>query len=303
MILSRTQWGVICALLSSILFAIKAILVKQAYAVSADISAMTLLTLRMVIALPFFILILLLLPKMEHKITPKEWVLLVIAGLMGYYASSVLDFMGLMYVSASLERIILFLYPTITVVASAILYKQRILPMTWFAILLSYGGTVLVMLNEPMQQSANHLWLGVALVFGSAITYAIYLMMGQGLVEKFGSMRFTAMATSVAGLGVVLHYGLETPFAINHILNLPNMAYVYGAMLGIFSTVVPTILLMMGVEKLGASRAAMISAGGPIFTIALAALLLDEYLNAWQWLGCALNIIGVLMVSFRKIHK
>lgn len=300
MVLSRMHWGVIFTLIASVLFASKAIFVKQAYALSPDVTAMSLLALRMLFALPFYLLIIFL-SKNTQKISIKEWILLCFTGLMGYYASSVLDFLGLVYISASLERIILFLYPTITVIASAIIYKQKIPLFMWFAIGLSYGGTLLVMLNEAgMQSSSQHLWLGVGLVFGSAITYAMYLMMGQQLVKKFGSMRFTALATSVAALGVLLHYALETPSAVQYLIDLPYQVHIYGAILGVFSTVLPTILLMMGVERLGASHASMLSAGGPIFTLILAVIVLGEYLNGWQWLGCILNILGVLLVSFKK---
>ncbi len=185
MMFNKTHLGVIFALISAILFASKAIFVKQAYAVSPDVTAMNLLVLRMLTALPFYLAILYFLPKMTETLKAKDWGLLVITGLLGYYASSVLDFMGLLYISASLERIVLFLYPTIIVVASAILYGQKVAFSTWLAILLSYLGTVLVMWFEPQNNTTQHqLWLGVGLVFASAITYAMYMMMSQNLVKK-----------------------------------------------------------------------------------------------------------------------
>lgn len=301
MMFNKTHLGVIFALISAILFASKAIFVKQAYAVSPDVTAMNLLVLRMLTALPFYLAILYFLPKMTETLKAKDWGLLVITGLLGYYASSVLDFMGLLYISASLERIVLFLYPTIIVVASAILYGQKVAFSTWLAILLSYLGTVLVMWFEPQNNTTqHHLWLGVGLVFASAITYAMYMMMSQNLVKKFGSLRFTALATSTAIIGVLLHYIISTPTPWASLQQLPMTVYGYGLALGIFATVLPTILMMMGVERLGASRTAMIMAGGPIFTILFAVVFLDEQLNFWQWLGCALNMFGVLMVSLKK---
>ncbi|MDO4223698.1 MAG: DMT family transporter [Acinetobacter sp.] len=298
---SSRYLGILFAISSSVLFASKAIIIKFAYALSPDVNAINLLVLRMLTALPFFILMIYYLPKTYHQLSVKDWFKLVLAGLLGYYLSSVLDFMGLMYISASLERIILFLYPTLIVLASAVLYRQRISALMMLAITLSYGGTLLVMWHEDVSYtSTSALWLGGGLVFAAGLTYAAYIMMGQSLLKKIGSMQFTAVATSVAVVAMCVHFMLSSAAPIQELINLPVQAYYYGIALGFFVTVLPTVFMMMGVERLGAAKASMLSSAGPIFTLVFAVLLLDEQLNAWQWLGCALNIIGVFLVSLKK---
>ncbi|MFB2578118.1 DMT family transporter [Acinetobacter sp. c2-A9] len=297
--LDRQSWGVIFVLISAFSFSTKAIFVKYAYEVSDQVTAMDLLALRLLSALPFYILILFVFKKNTIPLYKKDYLWLLVAGFMGFYASSLLDFMGLLYISASLERIIFFLYPTITVIVSAMLYKQGISLKVGLAIALSYLGTILVMLYEPVKHS-QHLWLGVGLVFASAMTYASYMLMSQKVLPKFGAMRFTALATLVATAGFITHYSLVVPTGLHHLFNLPHTVYYYGFALGLFATLLPTVLMMIGIERLGAAKTAMISSGGPIFTIILAVLFLGEQLNMIQWLGCILNIIGVLMVSLNK---
>ncbi|WP_343595408.1 DMT family transporter [Acinetobacter sp.] len=299
---TKIQIGSFFALCSAFLFSSKAIFIKQAYALSDQVNATVLMALRMGSALPFFLLMACYFRNQkQHQISTQDWGLLVVAGLMGYYFASWLDFLGLMYISASLERIILFLYPTLTVLASSVIYKQKIRLKTSVAILLSYGGTVLVLLQEqnhaPLQ---NNFWLGASLVFASAIAFAAYLLLTPRLIAKFGASNFTGLALSVACIGTLIHYWIATPQAFTTITTLPATVWLYGIGLGIFVTVVPTFLLMQSIARLGAAQSAMIAAIGPILTILLAVIFLNEHLNIWQWLGCLLNIAGILMISFSK---
>ena len=184
--ISKTQLGSLFAIAAAFLFSTKAIFIKQAYELSPLVDGTVLLALRMGSALPFFLLLCWFNRHHNQHIKGIDWLLLVIAGLLGYYLASWLDFMGLMYISASLERIILFLYPTLTVVASSLIYKQRLNAKTIFAIALSYGGTVIVMLQE--QSSVPHesnFWLGVSFVFASAVSFAAYLLLTPRLIQKF----------------------------------------------------------------------------------------------------------------------
>ena len=188
-------WGSICVLASAVLFAIKAILIKYAYGLDARLDGVSLLALRMASALPFFLLIAFVSKAPSTRPTGKDWALLLFAGLVGYYLASILDFIGLQYVSASLERIILFLYPTLTVLMTAAIYRRPISRQTWIAIVMSYGGTLVVMLGEGW--AALHgkgVLLGSALVFAGAVAYATYLVMTPTLIERFGSWRFTGLA-------------------------------------------------------------------------------------------------------------
>ncbi len=299
--LTQQQLGSLCAIGAAFLFSSKAIFIKQAYAISSTVDATLLMALRMASALPFFLLICWLFRRNNQGIAKRDWVLLILAGLIGYYFASWLDFIGLMYISASLERIILFLYPTLTVLASSVIYKQKLTTKTLFAIVLSYGGTVLVMLQE--QNSApqqSHFWLGASLVFASAVAFASYLLLTPRLIHKFGSWNFTGLALSVACVGTLVHYLLATPQPIALIMQLLMSVIGYGVGLGVLVTVLPTILLMQGIQRIGASQSAMIASVGPILTILLAVAFLGEQLNAIQWLGCLLNIVGILMISLSK---
>lgn len=300
-ILSRTQVGSLFALCSAFLFSTKAIFIKQAYALSPLVDGTVLMALRMASALPFFLLLCWLNRHHNHGISKKDWGLLVLSGLIGYYFSSWLDFTGLMYISASLERIILFLYPTLTVIASSFIYKQKLRPQSIFAIALSYGGTVLVMLQEQSNTPAqDNLWIGISLVFASAVAFACYLLLTPRLIQKFGSWNFTGLALSIACLGTLLHYSIATPHPLALMMQLPSQVLWYGVALGFFVTVVPTVLIMQSIERLGASQSAMIASIGPILTIILAVSLLGEHMTALQWVGCILNIIGVMMISLSK---
>lgn len=299
--LTRTQIGSLCAICAAFLFSTKAIFIKQAYALSPQVDATVLMALRMSCALPFFLLITWFSRKSYADLHLKDWALLILAGLLGYYFASWLDFKGLMYISASLERIILFLYPTLTVIATSFIYRQRLTLQSICAIALSYGGTVIVMLQE--QSNAPHesnFWLGASLVFASAVAFASYLLMTPKLIVKFGSWHYNGLALSIACIGTLVHFALAVPEPLQLLRQLPLSVWGYGAALGFFVTVLPTILMMQSIVRLGAAQSAMIASIGPILTILLAVAFLDEHLNMIQWMGCILNILGVLMITLSK---
>ena len=299
--LTRTQLGSLFAVCAAFLFSTKAIFIKQTYALSPLVDGTVLMALRMASALPFFLLICWLSRHQSKNLSSKDWGLLILAGLIGYYLASWLDFVGLMYISASLERIILFLYPTMTVLASSIIYKQRLSFKSLFAILLSYGGTVIVMLQEQSNvPHQSNFWLGASLVFASAVAFASYLLLTPRLIQKFGSWNFTGLALSIACIGTLTHYVIAIPNPIGLLTQLPSAVIWYGVGLGFMVTVLPTVLLMQSIERLGASQSAMIASIGPILTIILATLFLGEKMNAIQWFGCVLNIVGVMMITLSK---
>lgn len=299
--LSQVQLGSLFALVAAFLFSTKAIFIKQAYALSPLVDGTVLMALRMASALPFFLLICLFNLKRNQNIAWKDWALLIFAGLLGYYFSSWLDFSGLMYISASLERIILFLYPTLTVLASCAIYKQKLSLKSSVAIALSYGGTVMVMLQEQSNVAhEGNFWLGVSLVFASAVCFAAYLLLTPRLIVRFGSWNYTGLALSIACFGTLIHFMLATPQPLALLVQLPNEIIWYGIALGLLVTVLPTILIAQSISRLGAAQSAMIGSIGPILTIILAVALLGEHMNTIQWLGCILNIIGVMMITLSK---
>lgn len=299
--LTKTQLGSLFAICAAFLFSTKAIFIKQTYALSPLVDGTVLMALRMASALPFFLLLCWFNRHHNKALAGKDWGLLIIAGLIGYYFSSWLDFVGLMYISASLERIILFLYPTLTVLASSVIYKQRLSLKSLFAIALSYGGTVIVMLQEQSNvPHEGHFWLGASLVFASAVCFAAYLLLTPRLIQRFGSWNFTGLALSIACIGTLTHYFVATPQPLNLLSQLPSSVIWYGVALGFLVTVLPTILMAQSIARLGAAQSAMIASIGPILTIILATIFLGEHLNTIQWLGCMLNIVGVMMITLSK---
>ncbi|MDD2944752.1 MULTISPECIES: DMT family transporter [unclassified Acinetobacter] len=299
--LSQTQLGSLFAIGAAFLFSTKAIFIKQTYALSPLVDGTVLMALRMASALPFFLLLCWFNRHHNKELAAKDWGLLIVAGLMGYYFSSWLDFVGLMYISASLERIILFLYPTLTVLASSAIYKQKLSLKSMLAIALSYGGTVIVMLQEQSNVAhEGHFWLGSSLVFASAVCFAGYLLLTPRLIQRFGSWNFTGLALSIACIGTLTHYMIATPQPLHLFTQLPVSVIGYGIALGLLVTVLPTVLMAQSIVRLGAAQSAMIASIGPILTIILATIFLGEHLNAIQWLGCMLNIIGVMMITLAK---
>ena len=299
--LSQIQLGSLFAIGAAFLFSTKAIFIKQTYALSPLVDGTVLMALRMASALPFFLMLCWFNRHHNKGLAAKDWGLLVVAGLIGYYFSSWLDFVGLMYISASLERIILFLYPTLTVLASSVIYKQKLSLKSVLAIALSYGGTVIVMLQEQSNVAhEGHFWLGASLVFASAVCFAGYLLLTPRLIQRFGSWNFTGLALSIACIGTLTHYMIATPQPLLLLTQLPLSVIWYGIALGLLVTVLPTVLMAQSIARLGAAQSAMIASIGPILTIILATLFLGEHLNAIQWLGCVPNIIGVMMITLSK---
>lgn len=293
--------GSIYAIAAAFLFSSKAIFIKQAYAIDPHVNATLLMALRMGSALPFFLILCWCFRKQSAHVPLKDWGLLIVAGFVGYYFASWLDFYGLMFISASLERIILFLYPTLTVLASAAIYKQKLSLKTLFAIVLSYGGTIIVMLQEQSNHAMQEqFFLGASLVFASAVAFAGYLLLTPRLIQRFGSWNFTGLALSIACIATLIHFFIGTSNPIQQISQLPGSVLGYGAALGLLVTVLPSIFLMQSIQRLGAAQSAMIASIGPILTIILAVIFLGEQLNSIQWLGCLLNIIGVMMITLSK---
>jgi drug/metabolite transporter (DMT)-like permease len=185
------------------------------------------------------------------------------------------------------------------VLMMAVLYKRPIHMRVIMAIILSYGGTLTVMLGEGAQTNPTGVLAGSLFVFASAFAYALYLVMTPTLIRRFGSWRFTGLAMSVACIASIIHYLIVQPAPMVHLTQLSPIIIGYGVALGIFSTVLPATFLMQGIARVGPAQAAMLSAGGPIITVVLAVVFLGESLSWIQWIGCTLNIVGVLLITLR----
>ena len=289
--------GGLLVVLGAVGFSVKPVLIKLAYADSTPVDAITLMTLRMLIALPLFLAAAFWRDRAPtQRNGPGDWMALTLLGVMGYYLASLLDFTGLQYISAGLERLILFLYPTFVVLFSALLYRRPIGSAQRLALLLSYLGIVLVYGNDPLAGSPD-INLGAALVLTSGIVFALYLTGSGHLIPRFGSRRFTAYSMSIAAVATVLHFA-----AFHPLQQLWVSADVFGLALAlaVFSTVLPAFLVNAGIRRIGADHASIITSVGPVMTLALAYLVLDESLGPVQVAGALLVLLGVMRVGLGK---
>jgi len=289
--------GLLCAVFAAVGFSFKAILVKLAYQYGVD--AETLLALRMAFSLPFFIgMAWVSAHRATSRWTPQDGAWLFGLGLLGYYLASYLDFLGLRYISAALERLILFVYPTLVVLLSAVLFGQRITGRVLSALALCYAGIALAVAHDwRLAGSARDLALGSALVFGSALSYALYLLGNGRVVNRLGVLRVTAFASIVAGLLAIGQFLLLRPVAV--LLLQPGPVYALALAMTLFSTVLPVWAVSEAIRRLGAGPVALTGSLGPIVTLLLAWLLLDEGLGAAQMAGAALVIAGVTVMARR----
>ena len=279
-------------------FSFKAILIKLAYA-WAPIDAVTLLALRMIYAAPIFLLMALWSTR-GHGTPPmgrRDWFAILWLGFIGYYLASLLDFMGLQYVTAALERLMLYLYPTMVVVISAIFLKQRITGRILLALALSYAGILLVFARDlSLAGDSRALWLGAALVFASSFFYALYLVGAGPVIARLGSLRFIALAMLTSALFVFAQFGATRPVSA---LAVPIRIHLLCLAMAIFSTVLPTYLIAEAIKRIGANRTSLVGSLGPVFTIGLGFWILGEPLHWVQLGGAALVLAGVTLVTLK----
>jgi drug/metabolite transporter (DMT)-like permease len=289
--------GIACAAFGAIAFSGKAIIVKLGYRYGAD--AITLIALRMSCALPFFAAMAFVAARKPGVVALSKkdrWSVLAL-GFLGYYLASYLDFLGLAYVSASLERLILYLNPTLVLLIGLLFFGRRTNPRQIVALLLGYGGVVIAFAHD-FRFGGSDIALGSLLVFGSALSYALYLVGSGELVKRVGTLRLTAYASCVASLCCMLHFALTRPLAL--LTDLPLPVYGLSFLNGTLCTVLPVFAVMIGISRLGASVASQVGMIGPVSTIILADLVLDERMGPTQILGTVLVLIGVFIVSQGK---
>lgn len=292
--------GVACSALGAIAFSGKAIIVKLGFRYGAD--AITLIALRMGVALPLFAAMAWYAATRRGVVplTRADAVKVVVVGFLGYYLASYLDFLGLEYVGASLERLILYLNPTLVLLIGLLFLGRRTTVRQIAALLLGYAGVVLAFVHD-FHAGGRSIALGSLLVFGSALAYALYLVGSGELVRRLGALRLTAYASCVASLFCMLHFVVTRPL---HLLaDLPAPVYGLSLVNGTLCTVLPVFLVMLGISRLGASVASQIGMVGPVSTIVLADLLLDERMGPTQIAGTMLVMVGVFIVSRGKANE
>jgi drug/metabolite transporter (DMT)-like permease len=283
--------GITFAAIAAIGFSLKSIFIKSAFGYGVD--SVTLLALRMGFSLPFFV-VMMFWKRQRLALTNADW-RMIIALSTAYYLFNYLDFLGLQSISASLERLIQFLYPTMTVLLSAWLYKKALSGKVISAMLLSYVGIALVFMHDITPQT--NIGLGAALVFASAMFYAIYLVGAGHVIARIGVTRLTAYSMSFASFASLLQFGLTHP--INALLQ-PAAVYQLAIAMALFSTVLPVFMLAAGMRLIGSANTSLIGSVGPIFTIYLAHVFLGEQISAPQLLGAMLVLTGVVFISMHS---
>lgn len=291
----RFWYGIAIGILGIVLFSSKAVMVKLAY--RYDVDAISILLLRMVFSFPFYLVIAYIYRnKSKNSKASKDWLWLFFFGFVGYYLASYFDFVGLTYIKASLERIILFLYPTIVLVLNRVFLKQPITKSQLIAIALTYLGIVIAFWDE-VNISGEGAILGGVFILLSALTYASYLVGSGWLIPKFGIMQFTAYAMIVSCVCVFVHYSIINEVDI---FSFSWEVYVLGFLIAVFATVIPSFLVSASIKMISSSNFAIIAGVGPISTIVLAAIFLEERLTFIQLIGALVVIVGIVFISLKK---
>ncbi|WP_129641992.1 DMT family transporter [Peristeroidobacter agariperforans] len=287
--------GVLLAAAGAIAFSCKAIIIKLAYRYGVD--AVTTIMYRMLFAFPLFLALSWWSGRNKPSPTAQEWRTLLGLGFCGYYLASYLDFSGLQYISANLERLILYLNPTVVLLAGKLLFKTEVSRRQWLALGVSYIG-VLVVFGHDVRAGPD-IALGAILVFGSAVSYAIYLVYSGQIVRRLGALRVTGLGTSIACiLCIAQFFILRPPSAM---IVAPEVIWL-SALNAVLCTFIPVLITMMALERIGAGSTAQIGMIGPMSTIILSILILGEPFTVWIAIGTGLVVAGVWLLARYRIR-
>jgi len=287
--------GLLLAVLGAIGFSGKAIIVKLAYRYGG-VDAVTLLMWRMLLALPLFLLLAWWAGRGQARLTARDWRDVAVLGFTGYYLASFLDFAGLAYITASLERLILYLNPTLVLLLSVLCFHHRIGRRQVLALAVSYAGVVAVFAHELHFEGANTA-LGAALVFGSAVSYAVYLALSGRVVQRLGALRLTGLASSVACGLCIAQFVLLRPLAAAWV---PEPVLWLSLLNATACTVAPVLMVMLAIARIGAPLSAQVGMVGPMSTLLMGVFILGEPMNGWIAVGTALVLGGVFLVGLKR---
>ena len=307
---ARFAQGMALAVVGALGFAGKAILAKLMYRHGVD--AVTVVAWRMLLALPLFAAMAWWGARGAPALTRRDALTIVALGFSGYYLSSMLDFYGLMYITASLERLILYLGPTFVMVLAVVVLKKRVTLRQWLAAGISYAGVLVVFGHELLAPSvpavadatahtaastpsgAAATVLGAALVLGSAVSYSGYLLASGEVVERLGSLRLTGLASSVACVFCLLHFAAVHPLSV---MVVPEPVMWMSLLNALLCTVMPVLAVMMAIERIGPALSSQVGMVGPLATIALGVYLLGEPFTVWILAGTVLVLLGVGLLA------
>lgn len=286
--------GLTIAIVGAVLFSGKAIVAKLMYRYQID--AVTVIAFRMMFSVPIFAAIAIWKARTEAPLLTSDRWRIVALGLLGYYLSSFLDFLGLQYISAGLERLILFLTPSFVLLMSVAFYRKKITMVEWGALLLSYAGTVLVFLHDVKVGGPN-VGLGSMLVLMSAISYAFYLLFSGQLVRRVGATRLVAYAMCISSVACIGQFFVLRP--VSELIQ-PSGVYALSMVNAVFCTVLPVFMTMIAVDRIGATTASQAGMVGPVSTLFMGAVLLNEPITGIQLVGTALVLSGIYLLSKKK---
>lgn len=286
--------GVTLALLAALGFSMKAIFVKLAYPHGVD--AITLLALRMGFALPVFVWVGFAQGRAAQPLSSGDWLRLALLGCFGYYGASILDFLALQYITAGLERIILFTYPTLTILIGVFFQGRHFSRREAVALFLCYAGIGFAFAHDLELGEQRGVIVGGALVFASSVSYALYLAGSGSMIARLGAMRFTALAMLVSSAATLLHFVATHPASA---FVQPAPVYGWSLAMAVLSTVLPVFAQSAAIRSLGAGRASLVGMVGPLMTIGFGWALLDETVSLPQVAGAGLVVAGILIVSRR----
>lgn len=294
---SARRRGLLLATLGAIAFSGKAIIVKLAYRYGVD--AVTLIMYRMLFALPMFLILSWWAGRGRPALSRSDVRAVLGLGFSGYYLASFLDFAGLRYISASLERLILYLNPTLVLGLGAFLFGRKVTRQQVVALAVSYAGVLCVFGREATLQGANTP-LGATLVFGSAVSYALYLSYSGEEVKRLGALRLTGLASTVACLICIGQFLALRPLSAMAVA--PQVLWL-SALNATVCTFAPVLMVMMAIERIGASLTAQTGTIGPLSTILMAVVLLGEPFTAWVAAGTALVVAGIWLLARQPRSK
>ena len=284
--------GSLYAILAAAGFSMKAIFVKLAYA-AGPVEAISILAMRMMIALPLFLwLVWLSQGSVDGRFSLRDGARVVVLALFGYYLSSLFDFYGLAYISAGLERLILFTYPTLVLILQMIVFRERPSRRTLLAMGVCYLGLGIALVHDiGSTEMSSQVIIGSLWVFASAVSYALYYLGTGVMVKRVGSMRLAGLAGSASSLMVLAHYAVSEPLA--SVFAQPLEIWVYAALMAMISTVLPVYWMALAIQRIGTTQTAAVGNLGPVLTIFAAWALLGETISLYQMAGLALVMFGV----------
>ncbi|MFC0253377.1 DMT family transporter [Massilia consociata] len=285
--------GLSIAVAGAVLFSTKAVVAKLLYRYHID--AVTLIAFRMLFSFPVFAAVAVWKMRTQPPLSTRDRWRIVGLGLLGYYLSSYLDFLGLQHISVGLERLILFLTPTFVLLINVAVFKRRVKPVEWGALGLAYCGIVLVFVHDLAGGSGSAI-LGSLFVLGSALAYAFYLLGSGEMVRRIGSLRLVAYAMCVSSVACIAQFFLLRPASL---LVQPAPVYWLSLANAVFCTIFPVFMTMAAVQRIGAATASQAGMIGPVSTLFLGALLLGEPVTAVQLAGTGLVLVGIYLLSLK----